>query len=75
MSTGAQWRAEVKAALAATHRQQRQRRGKRRRSEGEGLTGPGMVRIVPRPPRDDGQRGEAGEMPEPRVRGEMEDRR
>jgi hypothetical protein len=74
MSTGAQWRPEVKAALAANHREQRQRRGKRRQDASSlRITGPGMVRIVPRPPRDDGPHDHPGEVPAPRVRGEMED--
>jgi hypothetical protein len=53
MSTGAQWRAEVKAALAASRRQQRQRRGKRKQdaSRFRGVA-VGMVRLPPPPPRE-----------------------
>jgi hypothetical protein len=54
MSKGAQWRAEVKAALAASRRQQRQRRGKRWREQLLTPQGPGMMRIVPRSPSGDG---------------------
>jgi hypothetical protein len=55
MSKGAQWRAEAKAALAASRRQQRQQRGKRFKSLASDLNaGPGMVRIVPRSPSGDG---------------------
>jgi hypothetical protein len=45
MSKGARWRAEVKAALAASHRQQRQRRGKRSADASAQRIGPGMVRL------------------------------
>jgi hypothetical protein len=45
MSKGARWRAEVKAALAASHRQQRQRRGKRQDASFR-VTGPGMLRVT-----------------------------
>ena len=47
MSMGAQWRAEVKAALAASHRQQRQRRGKPQTLPFGTVAGPGMVRVSP----------------------------
>jgi hypothetical protein len=53
MSTGAQWRAEVKAALAASRRQQRQRRGKRTQDASSfPVAGPGMVRINPPKPKE-----------------------
>jgi hypothetical protein len=53
MSTGAQWRAEVKAALAKNHQQQRQRRGRRRQgSLPTTVTGPGMVRVNPPKPKE-----------------------
>jgi hypothetical protein len=70
MSKGAQWRAEVKAALAKQHRQQRQRRGKRHTLPCGTVTGPGMIR---RAPRDDGPHDHPGEMPEQIMRREMED--
>jgi hypothetical protein len=45
--------AKWKAALAASRRQQRRRRGKRTQDASSfPVAGPGMVRIVPRPPRD-----------------------
>jgi hypothetical protein len=47
MSSGAQWRAEVKAAIAENHRQQRQRRGKPQTAPSGVITGPGMIRRPP----------------------------
>jgi hypothetical protein len=50
---GAQWRAEVKAALAAAHRQQRQRRGRRSGTSGRTtIRGPGMLRVNPPKPKE-----------------------
>jgi len=50
MSAGAQWRAEVKAALARQAKAQRQRRGRR---GPRGIDGPGMVRAAPRGEQED----------------------
>jgi hypothetical protein len=51
MSAGAQWRAEVKAALAKQAKIRRQRRGKIRSDASGRIAGPGMVRRLP-PPSD-----------------------
>jgi hypothetical protein len=51
MSTGARWRAEVKAAIAASHRQQRNRRGRRPRGVAT-VQRAGMVRINPTQPKE-----------------------
>jgi hypothetical protein len=47
MSTGAQWRAEVKAEAARQAKARRQRRGKRKPRSREYEVGPGMVRVNP----------------------------
>jgi hypothetical protein len=53
MSSGAQWRAEVKAEAARQAKATRQRRGKRSSSPARELNaGPGMVRINPPQPKE-----------------------